>query len=69
MNTVTIPKRIAQKNDLVTIPRKEYEKLYRFWMSAEQLTQLGKKAIEKGFREIAQGKFLTSKQVRHELGL
>ena len=69
MNTITIPKRIAQKDNLVVIPRKEYEKLYRFWMSAEQLTQQGKKAVEKGFREITQGKFLTSKQVRHELGL
>ena len=69
MSTVTIPKRIAQRDDLVVISRKEYEKLYHFWMGAEQLTQRGKKAIEKGFREITQSKFLTSKQVRHELGL
>ena len=69
MNTITIPKKIAMRDDLVVIPKKEYEKLYRFWMSAEQITQRGKKAIEKGFREITQGKFLTSKQVRNELGL
>jgi len=69
MNTIIIPKRMAQRNDLVVIPRKEYEKLYRFWIGAEQLTQQGKKAVEKGLREITQGKFLISKQVRHELGL
>lgn len=69
METVTIPKRLTKNDDLIVIPRREYNKLFRFWASAERITSKEKKAIERGFREIQQGKFFTSKQVRHELGL
>jgi len=69
MDTITIPRRITKNDDLVIMPRKEYEKMFHFWESAERITARQKKAIHKGFREIAQGKFFTSKQVKHELGL
>lgn len=65
----TIPRSLATKDDLVIIPRKEYETLFRFWAGAERITQRQKRAIEKGFREIGRGKFFTSQQVKHELGL
>ena len=29
MDTITIPKKLAQKGDLVVVPRKEYEELLR----------------------------------------
>jgi len=69
MDTIMIPREIGRKDDLVIVPRKEYEKLVRFWASAERITRREKTAIVKGFRDIAQGRFLTSKQLRHELGL
>ena len=69
MQIITIPNKIAKKDDLVVVPRREYEKMFRFWKSAERLTGREKKTVDKGFREIAQGKFFTSKQVRYELGL
>jgi len=69
MNTITIPRRITKNDDLVVVPRREYERMYRFWESAEKITARQKRVINKGFREIEQGKFFTSKQVKHELGL
>ena len=69
MDTITIPRRITKNDDLVIMPRREYERMYRFWESAEKITARQKKAIHKGFSEIAQGKFFTPKQVKHELGL
>lgn len=69
MNTVTIPRRIAKNDDLIVVPRKKYEQLLRFWMNTERISRRDAKAVAKGLREIAQGKFLTSKEVRHELGL
>ncbi len=69
MNTITIPKKMARDGDLMIVPRKEYEQLMRFWTSTEHLAPRDKRAIAKGLNEIAQGKFLTSKQVHNELGL
>ncbi|MEK7090663.1 MAG: hypothetical protein AAB930_03700 [Patescibacteria group bacterium] len=69
MQTITIPKNIAKNDDLVVVRRREYEKLFKFWMSAEQLTARQKLAVEKGLSEIEKGNFFTSGQVRHELGL
>ena len=39
MDTITIPKKMTRNDDLVVLPRKEYEKLYRFWESAESITK------------------------------
>ena len=69
MPTITISKKIIKNDNLVIIPRSEYEKLVRFWTSAEWLTGPQKQAITKGFQEIKQGKFFVSKQVKNELGL
>lgn len=69
MNTITIPQKLVKNDDLVVMPRKDYERLLHFWASAAEITKKEKLAIEKGFREIKQGKFLTSKQLKHELGL
>ena len=69
VNTITIPKNLIRNDDLVVLPRKEYERLFRFWANAEAMSAHTKKAIEKGFREIARGEFVTSKQLKDELGL
>ena len=73
--SVTIPKNIASKDDLVMVPRKEYEKLFRFWESAEQPAVRGKETrhgfsglesgLQESFQEVSNGKlrgpFKTSK--------
>ena len=69
MATITIPKNLIKEENLVVIPRKEYEQLVRFWASAETVSKHTKKVIERGFREITKGNFLTSKQVKNALGL
>ena len=67
--TITIPRKLIQNDDIVIVPKKEYEKLFRFWSSAEPITRREKKAIEKGFREIRDGKFFISREVKKGLGL
>lgn len=69
MSVITIQRKLMQKDDLVIVPRKEYEKLFRFWVSAEPISKYQKRFIEKGFQEIARGKFFTSQRAKHELGL
>ena len=69
MVTITIPKNLIKNDDLVILPRKEYERLFRFWANAEPMSQYTKKSIEKGFKEIAKGNFLTSNQLKDALGL
>ncbi|KKU06032.1 MAG: hypothetical protein UX07_C0008G0001 [Parcubacteria group bacterium GW2011_GWA2_45_30] len=69
MPTITIPKKIIQKDGFVKVPKAEYEKLVRFWVSAERLTTREKRAVENGLKEIAGGEYYSSKEVRHELGL
>lgn len=69
MDTITIPRKLAAKDDLVVVPRQEYEKLFRFWASAERITAREKGGIERGLREIKQGKFFTPRELRHEVGL
>ena len=69
MATITIPKNLIKNDDLVILPRKEYEQLFRFWASAESMSAHTKKAVERGLREISEGKFLTSRQVKNAMGL
>ena len=60
---------LIKNDDLVVLPRKEYEQLVSFWANAETIPKRTKTAIKKGFLEIAKGEFLTSKQVKNALGL
>ena len=69
MTTITIPKNLIRKDDLVIIPKKEYEQLVGFWVNAEPIPKKTKIAIAKGFRQISEGKFLTSAQIKNALGL
>ena len=69
MITITIPKNLIKNDDLIVVPKKKYEQLVRFWAGAESISKHTKKVIKKGFREIAEGKFLTSNQVKDALGL
>lgn len=48
METITIPKKLSQKGDLVVLPRKEYEELLRF--QRKQTT--GSKKNEKFYAQL-----------------
>ncbi|MDO8676921.1 MAG: hypothetical protein Q7K16_04765 [Candidatus Azambacteria bacterium] len=69
MSIVTIPKKLIKGDDVVVLPRKEYEKLFSFWASAERITKRDKLSIVMGLKEIENGKFFTSRQVGQKLGL
>lgn len=73
MTTITIPKKLI-KDDLVIIPRKEYEKLLKFYLEQSKkqkeatLTPSQKKRLEKARKNLAQGKFLTLYELKQKLG-
>lgn len=70
MNTLTIPKKLTRKGDLVVIPRKEYEdllelkKIKEFVPTATQKRALAR--TEKNFRD---GKTLRYHEFLRELGV
>ncbi|HEY4474685.1 MAG TPA: hypothetical protein VJC06_02075 [Candidatus Paceibacterota bacterium] len=69
MNTVTIPKKLAERDDLIVIPRKEYEKLLLSKKVFEFTpTDTDKKTIERARKNRRAGKFLTLDELQRKLG-
>lgn len=68
MITITIPKELARRGDLVVIPRREYDALLkgRRIASTVQLTVSEKKALDRARKEIARGEFVTPKELGEE---
>ncbi len=63
MNAVIIPQKIAQKGDLVVLPRKEYEELFRFspqaktdWIYEKPVVKYIKERIRAAESEFKKGK-------------
>jgi len=69
MTTLTIPKSLTKKGDLVVISRREYEVLLkRRWMTpAVQLTASEKKALDRAREEMARGESVTLRELEYEL--
>lgn len=69
MNTITIPKKIASKDDLVVIPRKEYEALLAL-KRFKEFTPNGaqKKALAKAEQNFRKGKTLSYHGLVKNLG-
>lgn len=68
MNTITIPKKMVARDDLVIIPRKEYEALLEFKKFKEfSPTVTQKKALARAERNFKKGNYTTLKKLRHEL--
>ena len=69
MSIVTIPKKITRGEDLVIIPRGEYEhllelkKIYEFRATSSQ-----KKALSHARRNRKKGRVLTLSELRQQLG-
>ena len=71
MNTITIPKNLIKNDDLVIIPRMEYNNLLELKKIIPIVNATKKEvmAIRRGEKEIERGEFLTSKQLKDALGL
>ena len=69
MGTVTIPKELTKKGDLVVIPRSEYEEFLSFRRAFRitQPTKAEKRAIDRGRKEFRQGKFIALEKLKNEL--
>lgn len=69
MNTITIPRNLIKNDDLVIVPRKEYEKLLTARLIPEfQSTTAEKKDLARARKNRAQGNFLTIDELKHRLG-
>lgn len=65
---ITIPRKFASADDLVVLPRKEYETLVRGQVDKvplAELTEKQRKAIAKSEKELAQGQYVTLEQLEH----
>ncbi len=69
MNTITIPKKMANSDDLIVIPRKEYEALLELKKIKEFIpTQAQKKALIQARENRKEGKYFTINELRKKLG-
>lgn len=65
---ITIPRKFAFEDDLVVLPKKEYETLVRGradMMPLVELTEKQRKAIAKSERELARGQYVTWEQLEY----
>lgn len=83
MNTVTIPKEITRGEDLVVMPRKDYEK-FLGWQKTTKITEVfrpprkfrtykptttEKREIKEARKRFVRGEYVTIEELRHELGI
>ena len=68
MHTFTIPRKLAEKDDLIVIPRKEYEALLGLKKIREFIpTAAQKKALIRARKNRKIGKYLTVDEIRRNL--
>jgi hypothetical protein len=74
MATITIPKELTQKGELVVIPRKEYEE-FSNWREAIKSFKLfipttaQKRDLKKARQDYKKGKYLTINELKRKLGI
>lgn len=69
MNTITIPKELSQKGDLVVVPRKEYDALLELREIVEFTpTALQKNALKKAEKNLRNKKSLNYDELLKKLG-
>lgn len=71
MTTITIPKKLIKNDDLVIIPKREYDNLLsrQRIIPVAKLNSTEKKSLERARREMARGEYVTLKELEHELGI
>ena len=72
--TITIPKDLVSVMDLVAVPRTSYEAFLAWQKKIKSLntfapTTAEKKALARGRKNVAQGKYTTLTTIRHALGI
>jgi len=67
MTTLTIPKKLAAKGDLVLLPRAEYEALKSRAMPEYVPTKTDLKALMRGRRTRAARKMISAAELKREL--
>jgi len=69
MDTITIPRKLAQRDDLVIIPRKEYEALLELREVREfKPTAIQKKALLGAEKNLSKSKTLSYHELVKKLG-
>ena len=68
-SVLTIPKNLALKDDLVIIPRADYEEYLELKkiIPVIKLSKSEKKAVEEGRRQIKRGEYVNLKELENEL--
>lgn len=72
MNAITIPKNLIRNDDLVIIPRREYEEFLSYKLKIPKeanITSFQRKIINKARQRIAKGKFFTLNEFKSKLGI
>jgi len=72
MTTITIPKKITKGEELIIIPRKEYEGFLRYRLKEYEeltLTPFQKRRLQKARGNLAKGKYLTIHELKSKLGI
>ena len=69
MRTITIPQKLANKDDLIVIPRKEYESLLELKKMKEFTpTSIQKRALTRAENNLRRGKTLSYRELVKKLG-
>ncbi len=69
MPTVTIPRKLAERDDLIVVPRREYEALIELRKTQEFVpTPAQKKALVEAEQKLKRGKTLSYHEVVRKLG-
>jgi len=69
MNKLIIPQRLIKNDDLVIIPRREYEALVESRAIKEFIaTSADKRKLVRARKNLRSGKYITLEQLRHEMG-
>lgn len=69
MNAITIPKSLAGNDDLVLLPRIEYESLVAHTTGGMKLTKVEKQDLERAHKSREAGELLSYDEFIRELGL
>jgi len=72
MATITIPKELVKKGELVIISRKEYEEFLCCRLNENKeltLTAFQKKRLQKARKNLDRGKYLTIHEFKRKLGI
>ena len=67
---IEIPKELSKNQDLIIIPRSDYEELLTLkkFIPLIDLSSSEKKALEKSRKEIKKGNYVTLDQLKNEMG-